>query len=229
MFSLNMIAQFFVGEGYFPSSYPTLFIYLTPANILHSITVAASRVTYAYSRDGALPFSTYLRRVNPHTLTPVNAVWFVIFIGALLGLLMFASPVAIGAVFSIGAIAQYNAFIIPIALKLFVVGNKFRPGPWNLGRLSKPIGVVAVAWVTLIIPVLCFPAVKGKDLNKLDMNYTCLIYGGTMFLAMTWYVLSARKWFKGPKINMEHLVVVGRATNGGSGSASEEERTGKVE
>jgi ABC-type uncharacterized transport system permease subunit len=49
-------------------------------------------------------------------------------VGALLGLLMFASPVAIGAVFSIGAIAQYTAFIIPIALKLFVVGDKFRPG-----------------------------------------------------------------------------------------------------
>jgi hypothetical protein len=41
---------------------------------------------------------------------------------------MFASPVAIGAVFSIGAIAQYTAFIIPIALKLLVVGDKFRPG-----------------------------------------------------------------------------------------------------
>ena len=41
---------------------------------------------------------------------------------------MFASPIAIGAVFSIGAIAQYVAFITPVALKLFVAGNKFRPG-----------------------------------------------------------------------------------------------------
>jgi len=208
MFSLNMIAQFFVGQG---------------------ITVAASRVTYAYSRDGALPFSRYLKIVNPHTLTPVNAVWFVITIGGVLGLLMFASPVAIGAVFSIGAIAQYIAFIIPIALKLFVVGDKFRPGPWHLGRLSKPIGAVAVAWVALIIPVLCFPAVKGGDLNKLDMNYTCLIYGGTMFLAMVWYVVDARKWFKGPKINIEHLVVVGRAIENGSGSVSEEDKVRKFE
>lgn len=54
--------------------------------------------------------------------------WFVLVVGALLGLLMFASPVAIGAVFSIGAIAQYVAFTLPIALKLFVVGDKFRPG-----------------------------------------------------------------------------------------------------
>ena len=66
--------------------------------------------------------------VNSHTKTPVNAVWFVVAVGCVLGTLMFASPVAIGAVFSIGAIAQYTAFIIPIGLKLFVVGDKFRPG-----------------------------------------------------------------------------------------------------
>ena len=41
---------------------------------------------------------------------------------------MFASPVAIGAAFSIGPIAQYTAFIFPVALKLFVVGDKFRLG-----------------------------------------------------------------------------------------------------
>jgi hypothetical protein len=57
-------------------------------------------------------------------------------VGALLGLLMFASPVAIGAVFSIGAIAQYTAFIIPIALKLLVVGDKFRPGEFVVSAFN---------------------------------------------------------------------------------------------
>ncbi|KAL9105231.1 MAG: hypothetical protein Q9227_009558 [Pyrenula ochraceoflavens] len=185
MFSLNMVAQFFVGIG---------------------CTVASSRVVYAYSRDGALPGSRWWKHVNSHTKTPVNAVWFVLALGALLGLLMFASPVAIGAVFSIGAIAQYTAFIFPVALKLFAVGNRFRPGPWNLGRLSTPIGAVACAWVALIIPALCFPAYKGKDLNDLNMNYTCLIYGGVMLLALLWYAMDARKWFRGPKINVEHLM-----------------------
>jgi hypothetical protein len=65
---------------------------------------------------------------------------------------------------------------------------------------------VAVAWVALIIPVLCFPAVKGKDLNDLNMNYTCLIYGGVMSLALLWYAVDARKWFKGPRINAVHRI-----------------------
>jgi hypothetical protein len=54
----------------------------------------------------------------------------------------------------------------------------------------------------LIVPALCFPAVKGKDLNALTMNWTCLIYGGAMFLAMSWYAIDGRKWFKGPRINV---------------------------
>lgn len=139
---------------------------------------------------------------------------------------MFAGPVAIGAVFSIGAIAQYMAFIFPVALKLFVVGDKFRPGPWNLGRYSKYIGGVAVAYVALIVPVLCFPAAKGSDLNALNMNYTCLIYGGVMFLALMWYAIDARKWFKGPRINVEHLihvpVVEGKAVTGGESPVLEQ-------
>ena len=107
MFALNILGQFFVGQG---------------------CSIASSRVVYAYSRDGALPGSRWLKQVNKYTQTPVNAVWFVMVVGAILDLLMFASPVAIGAVFSIGAIAQYVAFIFPVALKLFFAGDKFRPG-----------------------------------------------------------------------------------------------------
>lgn len=81
MFSLNIIAQFFVGEG---------------------CTVTATRVVFAYARDGAVPLSRYWSKVDPRTKTPVFATWGVLTVAALLGLLMFASPYAIGAVFTIG-------------------------------------------------------------------------------------------------------------------------------
>ncbi|KAJ9612639.1 hypothetical protein H2200_004236 [Cladophialophora chaetospira] len=201
MFSLNIIAQFFVGEG---------------------CTITATRVVFAYSRDGALPGSKWWSKVDPRTKTPVNATWGVLSVSALLGLLMFASPVAIGAVFSIGAIAQYTAFTTPVALKLFFDHGRFRPGPWHLGRWSKPLGAIAFGWWLLIVPALCFPAVKGKDLNSLTMNWTCLIYGGSMFLAMSWYAIDGRKWFKGPRINV-HVTHEGEEVfDGNSGDSSSE-------
>lgn len=85
MFALNIIAQFFVGQG---------------------ITITATRVVFAFARDGALPGSRLWSHVDRRTRTPVIATWGVLLMSALLGLLMFASPVAIGAVFSLG---KYSA------------------------------------------------------------------------------------------------------------------------
>ena len=106
---------------------------------------------------------------------------------------------AIGAIFSIGAIAQYIAFIMPVAIKVIFVRENFRPGPWHLGRFSRPCGFIALGWVLLIVPVLCFPAVDSPA--PMLMNWTCLVYGGPMLIALIWYAVDARKWFKGPKVN----------------------------
>lgn len=67
-------------------------------------TVTVARVVFAYSRDGAIPGSRWWRKVDSRTKTPVNSTWFVLTVAALLGLLLFAGPVAIGAVFSIGEV-----------------------------------------------------------------------------------------------------------------------------
>ena len=117
-----------------------------------------ARVTYAYARDGCFPLSRFWARVNTTTRTPVNAVWFNVLVGEALLLLIFAGDVAVGALFSVGAIAAFVAFTIPIAIRAFVVGNRFRAGPWNLGKFSRPIGTAACAFVVLMLPILCLPA-----------------------------------------------------------------------
>lgn len=81
MFALNMIAQFFCGQG---------------------LVITATRVIFAYSRDGAILGSRWWSKVDKRTKTPVLATWGVVTVAALLGLLMFGGTVAINAVFSIG-------------------------------------------------------------------------------------------------------------------------------
>ena len=36
------------------------------------------------------------------------------------------------------------------------------------------------------------------------MNWTALVYGVPMLYALVWWVISARHWFKGPKVNIDH-------------------------
>ncbi|KAJ4372260.1 GABA/polyamine transporter [Neocucurbitaria cava] len=205
--SLTIIAGFSMGQG---------------------CMLAASRVTFAYARDDCFPLSKYWKRVNKHTQTPANAVWFNCAIGILCLLLIFGGELAIGALFSIGAIAAFVAFTIPIFIRVFFVGNRFRPGPWNLGKFSIPIGTVASAFVLLMVPILCLPSVTGADLTVDAMNWTCVVYGGPMFLVTIWWFVSAHKWFKGPKVNIQHMML-GRDDNvvmgqGPSVSHEEEDR-----
>lgn len=143
--ALTIISAFFMGQG----------------NM-----VAASRVTFAYARDGCFPLaSPWIATVNKHTGTPVNAVWWNTVIGILLTFLIFAGEVAVGALFSIGAVAAFVAFTIPIFIRVFLVGDRFRPGPWNLGKFSAPIGAAASAFVILMVPILMLPSSTGSDLE----------------------------------------------------------------
>ncbi|KAJ4382742.1 GABA/polyamine transporter [Didymella sp. IMI 355093] len=191
--------------------------------------IAASRVTFAYARDDCFPFSNIWKQVNKHTQTPVNAVWLNCVVGIACLLLIFGGELAIGALFSIGAIAAFVAFTTPIFIRVFLVGNRFRPGPWNLGRFSIPTGFVASAFVILMVPILCFPSVTGADLHADVMNWTAVVCGGPMILVIIWWFVSARKWFKGPKVNVAHMMHgeeqqilegqnVQRSISGGSGN-----------
>ncbi|KAI1908808.1 GABA/polyamine transporter [Ophidiomyces ophidiicola] len=170
----------------------------------HGCMIAASRVTYAYARDGCFPYSDVWKKVNQRTTTPVNAVWINCAIGILATLLIFAGELAMGALFSIGAIASFVAFAIPIAIRVFVVKEKFRPGPWSLGRYSPIIGMLGVAFVVLMLPILCLPTYTGSKLTPANMNWTAVVYGGPMLGVLIWWVVDARKWFKGPRVNLDH-------------------------
>ena len=75
-----------------------------------SIVLSASRQAFAFARDGALPFSGWLYRMNKYTETPVNTVWFTCGFAILLGLLVFAGTQAINAIFSLSIVALYIAY-----------------------------------------------------------------------------------------------------------------------
>jgi len=184
--SLTIIAGFSMGQG---------------------CMIAASRVTFAYARDDVFPFSKFIATINQRTRTPVNAVIVNCSVGCLLLLLIFGGSLAAGALFSIGAIAAFVSFTIPIFIRVLVAPERFHPGPWHLGKFSLPIGIVGLVFVALMVPVMCLPAVTGDDLTVQTMNWTICVYGGPMTMVMIWWAVSARTWFKGPKVNVEHVRV----------------------
>ena len=39
------------------------------------------------------------------------------------------------------------------------------------------------------------------------MNWTAVVYGGPMMLVTIWWFAGARTWFKGPKVNVKHMML----------------------
>ncbi|KAH9948494.1 APC amino acid permease [Amylocystis lapponica] len=168
-----------------------------------SMVLAASRQSFAFARDGALPFSSWLYRMNGFTKTPVNTVWFTCILAILLGLLAFAGSAAIDAIFSLSVVALYVAYAIPIAAR-FLGENDFEPGPFNLGRFSAPVALVSVLWMAFMGTVFLFPTTPQTDTP--DMNYTVVVLGGVMILSLVWYYFpkyGGVHWFTGPVPTVE--------------------------
>lgn len=171
-----------------------------------SCMLAASRVTFSYSRDGLFPLSKYWKIVNKTTQTPINAVFVNMLLGQLFLLLMFAGDTAIGAIFSVGGIAAMIAFIMPVVLRLTYARKTFEQGPWNTGFMSVPIAILACAFVFTMIPFLCFPTSLGSDLTPTTMNWTVVVFFGPMLLFIIWFAVDAHKWYIGPRPNIDEYI-----------------------
>ena len=163
-----------------------------------SSVTANSRMIYAFSRDGAMPGSQFWHRINPRTRTPTNSIWFAAVGAFLLGLPYLWSPVAYAAVTGVATIALYIAYGIPILLRL-LAGDKFQRGPWHLGRWSRPVGIIAVLWIVFIAILFLLPSVApGNTLTT--FNFAPVAVGAILLYSGGYWLLSAKNWFKGPRV-----------------------------
>jgi amino acid permease (GABA permease) len=156
---------------------------------------ANSRMIYAFSRDGALPFSRVWHRINPRTRTPTNAVWLAALGALALGLPYLINQTAYAAVTSIAVIGLYIAYVIPTFLRLRK-GSRFERGPWHLGGASGLIGTVAVLWVCFITVLFMLPQVNPVTAET--FNYAPVAVLVVLGFASLWWLVSARKWFLNP-------------------------------
>jgi amino acid transporter len=169
---------------------------------LTASTTSASRMMFAFSRDGAVPGHRIWRHVSRHRV-PTNAV---LAIGVLAWALMIPTywnnfaGYLVGT--SIAVIGLYIAFAIPIFLR-WRLKDEFEQSAWTLGNHYKWIDPVAILWIVIICILFMLPIApagipfkEGFDWNI--ANYAPVTVGGAFILFGGWYLLSAKKWFKGP-------------------------------
>ncbi|GAB1824453.1 amino acid permease [Herbidospora sp. RD11066] len=194
IFAISTIGQFFCGM---------------------SCVTSMSRMTYAFSRDGAVPGWRLWSKVDKNR-TPVNAI----ILGCIAALILTlpalyapagsTTPVAFYAVVSVAVIGLYIAFAIPIYLRLRM-GDRFQPGPWTLGSKYKVMGWIAIIEIVIvsiyfIMPLSPAAVPFSADFAWTAVNYAPIVVGVMVIGVGLWWALSARHWFTGPRRTVDEEV-----------------------
>ena len=146
---------------------------------------ANSRMSYAFSRDNALPGSRWWSSVNPRTGTPTNSIWLCVACSLILASPALFNATAYLAVTSIAVIGLYIAYVTPVLLRR--LNPDFRPGVWNLGRWSPLVGWVSVVWVAFIVILFMLPPANPITVNT--FNYAPVaVVAVLLFATITWVV-----------------------------------------
>lgn len=155
-----------------------------------SAMTSSSRMVYAFSRDGGLPFSKTWAHVHPKFRTPANAIWGLAVVATILAF----SVDIYSAIVSIATIALYISYGLPIGARLYArwMGKHDERGPWDLGAFSNFIAVISVLWITFITVVFILPpnAQAGYVMG------TCFV-----LLLLIWFSV-AKERFQGPTFHI---------------------------
>jgi amino acid transporter len=157
-----------------------------------SITVAASRATWAFARDDAIPGAKLWARVSSRHGTPIWSLVLVTVVQMLLGLINLGSSSAFVAFVSVGVMALAVSYAIPIAISLAHKRAEVNTARWNCGMLIGTIAnVVALAWIAFEVVLFSMPT--ALPVTEVTMNYASVVLVGFLAIAAVWYVVHARK------------------------------------
>lgn len=159
--------------------------------------ISMSRNLWALARDDAVPFSTLLSTVDEARGCPIPATVTNAILATAFGAITLGSRVAfndLAGSFIILTTSSFLLFILPNAL----TGGRYVPkGPFTLGaRLGPYIHWLASLLIVFFNIIFCLPFSLPVTADL--MNYNCVILPGILLLTSAWWILGARRRYRGP-------------------------------
>ena len=156
-----------------------------------SSVASAGRMLFAFSRDDGLPGAGWLKKVSHRYRTPANSLTAIVVVSWLFSVAAFivGTGTAIVIITAISTIFLYAAYGVVIYLGA-TTSEWLGERVWSLGRWSKPIAWVAVAWILVLMVLFSWPT---------SGNISWPFMVGTVVLLLIYYFAYARSRFKGPR------------------------------
>ena len=173
-------------------------------------TTAASRCTWAFARDGAIPGSQWWKTVHTGLDVPLNAMMLSMGVQLVLGLIYFGSTAAFNAFSGVGVICLTLSYACPIAVSVLGGRKQIKDASFHLGALGMFCNVVALAWSLLAIPLFCMPS--AIPVSAPLMNYASVVFFAFFVIATVWYYVWGRKNYQGPPTQDDEVLQARRSS-----------------
>ena len=185
------------------------------------IMTTSSRMTWAFARDGGLPFSRVFAKVHKTLDTPVNALILTTVLVIIFGCIFLGSTSAFNAIVSASVVMLGISYAIPPAINV-LRGRKMLPAerafklPEWLGWTCNIVSIilcypsnetdifqVGVLWAIMTTILFVFP--PALPVTGSNMNYCVVAFLIIIIISAIQWVVDGRKNYAGPKIDFESM------------------------
>ncbi|KAB8236438.1 amino acid/polyamine transporter I [Aspergillus alliaceus] len=180
---------------------------------------STSRQFWSFARDRGIPGWRVWTKVTPHTAIPTYAVILTVVITCLLSLIGIGSDVAFNNLMSLSTAGLCLSYLITGSLLLWrrctggisaskdehtiinTAGAQLVWGPFHVpGIWGILINIVALIYLVVAIFFSFWPPMNNVTVES--MNYSSVGLGGVIFLSLIYYLVRARKVYKGPIVEL---------------------------
>ncbi len=142
-------------------------------------------------------FADAVQQVKPGWNIPLNAVMLTFIITTLLSLINIGSTVAFNAIGSLAVSALLGTYIISFSC---LIARRLRsPLParrWSMGKAGIFVNTGAVLFLLVVWVFVFFPI--SVEVTPDTMNWSSVMFCGTMLFSVMYYVFHGRKQYKSP-------------------------------
>jgi amino acid transporter len=173
-----------------------------------SIQGAGSRLAFSYARDGALPGSSWIARVNERFKTPVNALLMGATVTVLFVLLVYITPAhdkhiwfvtypahvnALVALVSFGVSGIYLSFFLTVIAAIIARARGWRgAGAFTLGRWGWPVSIIAAVYLGAMLLNVVYPSGLASPRGYFNLDWITLVVIAVIAVVGGAYLLLAR-------------------------------------
>ncbi|CAI7583830.1 unnamed protein product [Penicillium glandicola] len=183
---------------------------------LMGLLAAASRQIWSFSRDRGVPGWQWLSKISSTKQLPISAILLTVTVAVLLSLINIGSDTAMEDIVSMAVSGIYLSYLMVSVLLFYrrirgdislynendddivnVPGAKLVWGPFHCpGIIGTAINGYAIIYVTIVVFFSFWPSTMNPTVET--MNWSVLAIGGSMLLAIIYYVVRARHVYSGP-------------------------------